>query len=465
MSSLALMAAIAATTQPVFIDRPCADQSLAKIARCGSVEVSEDRALPGGRRIRLNVILFQATSPKPHLPPLFDIDGGPGLPVTKNAGFYATDGAAYRARRDIVMIDQRGTGGSSPLACPELGTPETAYRPMFPVDAVTRCRNALETTADLTRYLTHDAVTDLDSVRAALGYDRIDLFGLSYGTTVALRYLATHPTRVRAAVLMGVAPPTAMPPASHATAAERAIRLLFAECEADAACSKAFRPAEDFDRALAMLRTGKAKLSPEIFAEKIRSMMYQPATARRIPWIVHRAAIGDLEPFYEATRPRGPSPFFDGMFLSVTCSEGLALMDYEAAAKAARATRFGDYRLRRQRAACAAWTVGKAAPDFLKPVDSSAAVLLVSGGLDPVTPPDWAETVARSLPRARHFVIPASGHVFDGLSGIDTCFDPLVLKFLETADLAALDATCLSTMRAPPFKTGPNSGSAAPQSH
>lgn len=463
MSFLALVAATVATTLPVFVDQPCADQSLAKIARCGSVEVPENRALTDGRRIRLNVIVLKATAPKPHLPPLFDIDGGPGLAVTKNAGFYAADGAAYRARRDIVMIDQRGTGLSNPLACPELGTPQTVYQPMFPTDAVARCRKSLEAKADLTRYLTHDAVADLDAVRAALGHERIDLSGLSYGSTVALRYLGTHPTRVRAAVLMGVAPPTAMPPASHATAGERAIRLLFAECEADPACARAFDPAADFERALAMLRRGKDKLSPEIFAERLRSMMYQPATARHIPWIVNRAAAGDLAPFYEATRPRGPSPFFDGMFLSVTCSEGLALMDFGAATKAARATRFGDYRLRRQRAACAAWNVGKAAPDFLAPVNTTAAVLLISGGLDPVTPPEWAEAVARSLPRARHLIIPASGHIFDGLSGIDTCFDPLLLKFLDTADLAALDPACLTTMRAPPFKTAPESGPAARQ--
>lgn len=451
------------TAQQVFVDQPCAEQSLAKIARCGSVEVPENRALPAGRRIKLNVILFKATSPKPHHPPLFDIDGGPGLPVTKNAGFYATDGAAYRARREIVMIDQRGTGGSHPLACPELGAPETTYQPMFPADAVARCRKALESKADVTRYLTHHAVADLDSVRAALGYEQIDLFGLSYGTTVALRYLATHPARVRAAVLMGVAPPSAMPPANHATAAERAIELLFAQCEADAACARAFNPGEDIDRALAMLRGAKSQLSAEIFAEKLRSMMYQPATARHIPWIVNRAAAGDLAPFYDATRPRGQSPFFDGMFLSVTCAEALALMDFGAATKAARATRFGDYRLRRQRQACAAWNVGKAAPDFLAPVETLAAVLLISGGLDPVTPPEWAEAVARSLPRARHLIIPASGHIFDGLSGVDTCFDPLVRKFLDTADLAALNPDCLSTMQPPPFKTGPDPGPAARQ--
>ncbi len=141
------------------------------------------------------------------------------------------------------------------------------------------------------------------------------------------------------------------------------------------------------------------------------------------------------------------------MFLSVTCAEALALMDFDAAASASRATRFGDYRLRRQRDACAAWSVGKAAPDFLARVTAPAAVLIVSGGLDPVTPPEWAETVAQSLPNARHLIIPASGHVFDGLSGIDTCFDPLIVKFLDTADARSIDGSCLGDMAPPPFAT------------
>lgn len=448
---LLALAAMLAAAPPMFVEKPCTDPAIAAVARCGTVDVPENRARPRGRRIALNLIILKPVSGKGDLPPLFDIDGGPGLAVTKNAGFYATDGAAYRARREIVMVDQRGTGGSNRLSCPELESPDGAYQPMLPVDAVKRCRKSLEVKADLRRYLTADAVADLEAVRIALGYGRIDLSGLSYGSTVALRYMATYPDQVRAALLMGVAPPTAMPPALHAPAAEGAFRLLDAECKGVAVCGKAFDPLGDFDRAMAGLKT-KGGLAPEVFAEKIRSMMYQPTTARKIPWILNRAAAGDLAPFMAATKPAGPSPFADGMFLSVTCSEGLALMDYNASARAARRTRFGAYRLQRQRAACAAWPIGDAGK-FLGPIKASAAVLMVSGGLDPVTPPAWADALAMSLPRARHIVIPASGHVFDGLSGIDTCLDPLLAKFLETGDPASVDPACLATMQPPPFAT------------
>ncbi|MFC7499858.1 alpha/beta hydrolase [Enterovirga sp. GCM10030262] len=454
MSLLTLLAAtVAAASTPAFSERPCADARLAGLARCGTVRVPEDRAASAGRAIDLNIMILPAAATTPDLPPLFDIDGGPGLPATKNAEFYLTAGGAYRARRAVVLVDQRGTGASSPLNCPGLSASEDAYREMLPPAAVAVCRAALAAGADLTRYGTREAVADLDAVRAALGHDRIDIFALSYGTTVALRYLATHPGRVRAAVLMGTAPADAMPPRHHAPAGERALDLLFEDCAADPACRAAFpSPATDLDRAVAGLASVAGAPSPAIFMEKLRSLMYAPLGARRVPWILHRAAQGDLEPFYAATRPQGPSLLSDGMFLSVTCAEGLALLDYDAAA-AARATRFGDYRLRRQREACALWPRAEVAPDHLAPVETDAAVLFVSGRLDPVTPPDWADQAARRMPHARHIVIPQGGHILGGLSGADTCFDPVILRFYDTADAAALDAACLAEMKAPPFAT------------
>jgi pimeloyl-ACP methyl ester carboxylesterase len=230
------------------------------------------------------------------------------------------------------------------------------------------------------------------------------------------------------------------------------LSLLFARCAADAGCAKSFRPEQELGLALNKLGSIEGAPASSVFLEKFRSLLYQPATAQQIPWVLNRAAGGDLGPFYELTRPRGQSPYYDGMFLSVICSEALTLMDFDKAAAQSRATRFGDYRLQRQREACAAWIAGKAATDFLEPVTSPAKVLLISGGLDPVTPPQLAQQVADTLPSARHVIIPESGHVFDGLSGIDTCFDPMVLKFLDTGDLELIDSACVAEMRPPPFK-------------
>lgn len=451
MSILTLLAA-AATQPPEFVEQPCTDARLAEIARCGTVTVPENRDAPY-RTIALNVTVFEATGPGPHAPPLFDIDGGPGLAVSMHADFYATFGSAYRARRDIVLVDQRGTGGSNPLHCPAISSPDATYTPLYPAEDVTACRTALESNSDLTQYGTDAAVADLDAVRASLGYDKIDLFSLSYGSTVALRYMHKHPQRVRAAVLMGVAPPSARVPSGHAPAGDETLAQLFDLCRGDPACGKAFDPRSDLARARTELAAIPGAPSEDVFMEKLRSLMYQPASARRIPLILNRAASGDLGPFYNATKARGPSPYAYGMGFSVVCPEGMGLLDLPAAMEAARETNFGDYRLRRQQVACSHWPSGEVSADFLDPVASDAAVLLVSGELDPVTPPRWADEVAATLPNSRHIVIPGSGHIFDGMSGVDTCLDLLLVRFLDTGDAAGVDASCIEAMKAPPFVT------------
>lgn len=292
----------------------------------------------------------------------------------------------------------------------------------------------------------------MDAVRSALGYDKIDLSALSYGTTFALRFMATYPNTVRAALLLSVAPTSAMPPRYHAEAGERGLKVLFAECRADPQCSKAYHPDGDLAAAFARLPTIAGAPSREVFMEKLRSLLYFPLTGRTVPYLIHAAAAGDLKPFYDATAQHGPSLFHEGMYLSATCTETMSQFPYAPAAAAARRTRFGDYRLRQQHAACAEWPRGTLPADFFDLPKTNAAVLIVSGALDPVNPPDWGAAVARALPNARQVVIPESAHLFIGLSGIDTCFDPMVLRFFATGDAKHLDARCVAKMRPPPFK-------------
>lgn len=432
---------------PRFEPKACAAPALPRAA-CGSVEVPEDRTRPDGRRIALNVIVLKPTEPA-KLPPLFDIDGGPGLPSTKNLGFYAENGVA-RAR-DVVLVDQRGTGGSNALLCPRL--PSGPAVPMLPLDAVADCRKSLSAKADLRFYGTREAVADLDDVRRALGYRQIDLFGLSYGTTVALRYMHRYPGAVRAAVLMGVAPPDVLPPQHHAVSAQRTLTAIFADCAAQPACHAAF---PDLPAALARARSQArrpgAGLSDELLMERLRALMYQPAGRARLPVLIERAAAGDVSELLKKPAENMASLVADGMFLAVTCGESFPLMDFDAALAASRRTSFGDYRLRRQKAACADWPIVARDPDHLAlPTQTDAAVLLVSGEFDPVTPPDFAESIRGKLRRARHVVIPDGGHIPDGVSGLESCLDPLMIAFLDHADPARLDITCVGAMKGPPY--------------
>ena len=446
MSLLAALSLLAAS--PAIAPRDCA-APLPADARCGTLDVPEDRARPEGRRIALNIVILPSTGPV-RFPPLFDLEGGPGLPATLSIGFFLSDGAAYRVGRDVVLVDQRGTGRSNPLACPELDAPERQYLWLYPDALVEACRARLAANADLTHYGTDEAAADLDAVRTAIGAERIDLVALSYGTTLALRYAALHPERVRAMVLFAAVPPEARPPRNHAPAATRGLGLIVRDCARAPACQQAYpQLGREITPAMTAL---PASLPREVFLEKLRNLMYAPATAARVPLILHRAAAGDLAPFYAATRRSAPTGLADGLYLSITCSESMAGMD-RGATEASMRTPFGNYRLFVQREACRHWPTFTPAPGFFDPPAPATPVLLISGERDPVSPPDWAEAIARRSPHARHLVLPGGGHVLDGMTGVDTCLDPLVVRFLENPDPATLDTACVAAMRPPAFVT------------
>ena len=445
---------------------PAADEELL----CGKLTVFENREKRTGRTIDLNVVVLPALDPKNKEEPVFDLAGGPGAASTDGASFYAKEGKEYRRHRDIVLVDQRGTGKSNGLkAEPDHKSPQDYLTEMYPVDYVKRLRQTLEPRADLTQYTTSIAMDDLDDVRSWLGYDRINLFGLSYGTRAALVYLRQHPDRVRTVTLMGVAPTDLKMPLYHAQAAARALDLLLKECEADAQCHEAFpQIRQDWESVLAQLgrEPPRVQYSPpdksapvtveiqrDIFAEKVRTMMYGEDSARRIPLIVHRAAAGDFGPFLqEAIKPGIPDFIADGMYLSVTCAEDVPFIDQAEAAKLNAGNPFGNYRVFQQTRACGMWPRGKVAADFQEPVSSNVPVLIFSGKLDPVTPPERGAEAAKHLPNSRLVIIPHGGHTLDGLTPAD-CVDRLILQFLHSGDVKSLDTSCVETMAPPPFAT------------
>jgi len=307
------------------------------------------------------------------------------------------------------------------------------------------CAESLSFRADLRQYTTAAAARDIEAIREALGYRRLDINALSYGTTLALRYIADYPDRVRTAVLMGTAPADRMPPRYHAQAAERGLNLLFEACAAEPSCSASYPdPAADLQRAMKQL-DAEARA---VFLEKIRTLLYIPRTSRRVPSILRKAANGDFEALDGGTRGRS---FADGLYLSITCSESMTLMDVNRAVAESDATRFGAYRLRRQRDACNQWPIAAPDPKLLEAPGSDVPVLFISGALDPVTPPEWAAETAARFPAGRHVIVAQGAHVLDGMSGIDTCLDQVVPQFIEKGSAAGIDMTCLQTMQGGPF--------------
>lgn len=432
---------------PLFVAKDCA-ASLAKAgAVCGTVSVPENYAAPDGRRIDLNVIVFRAREPMRERNAQFDLEGGPGFAVTESAGFYATDGESYRQHRDVVLVDMRGTGNSNPLRCEaiEAYSASQDWALLYPPDLVAECATRLSATADLRQYTTEAAAKDIDAVRQALGYPQIDLNALSYGTTLALRYIDDFPQHVRSAVLVGTVPAELTPPRFHATAGAAGLQRIIDACAAESACAARFPHVQD------ELAQALQRMSPEarpVFMEKIRTSLYLPATARRVPLLIHKAAEGDVE---SLRRARNGRPFADGLYLSITCPESMAVMDVDDAIAEANTTVFGSYRLQRQRDACKQWPVASAGRQPPRVRRSDVPLLFLSGAFDPVTPPAWTAEVARGFPRSTQVVVPQGGHVMEGMSGMDTCMDAMILKFVENPSAPAPDSSCVKEMSAGSF--------------
>jgi pimeloyl-ACP methyl ester carboxylesterase len=449
--------------------KPCRLDGIDEELLCGKLTVFENRQTRTGRTIELNVVVLPAFDQKTKAEPLFDLAGGPGASSTGGAAFYAGPGKEYRRRHDVVLVDQRGTGQSNRLSIPQEKTPQYYLSEMYPVDYVREMRHALEQQADLTQYTTSIAMDDLDDVRAWLGYDKINLFGLSYGTRAALVYMRQHPDHVRSAILMGVAPTDLKMPLHHSESAARAMDLLLGECEKDATCHTAFpQIRDDWKNVLTQLEKQRArvqysppgKASPTtveiqrgVFGEKIRTWMYDRDQAARIPLIVHHAAEGDFAPFLQqAIAPSIPDFIADGMYLSVTCAEDVPFIDPEEATKLTADNPFGNYRVFQQTRACGMWPRGEIPADFLEPVRSTAPVLIFSGNMDPVTPPKYAEEVAGFLPNSWHVIIPEAGHGPFGLSD-PGCVDRIAINFMDQGDSKNIDASCVEKMARPPFAT------------
>ena len=446
----ALLLAGPALAAPSFEPRECAASAASAGARCGIVYVPENHARPRGRRIPLNIIVLPATGkPQDAKRAQYDLEGGPGFAVTDFLEFYAGDGAAYRAQRDIVLADMRGTGASNPLRC--AGIEELQNRdpwaPLYPPELVAECAAQLGVANDPAAYSTASAAVDIDLVRRALGYDTLDLNAVSYGTTLALRYIADHPRAVHAAAFMGTVPASRTPPRYHAPAAERALLQVALDCQHDADCrEKTGDMHANLIAAVKQLPQDRPGVG-EVFMEKVRTRLYSPESARGLPALLARAARGDFDGFLR----RGGRDFADGLYLSITCAESLARMDVPRAIAESADTGFGAYRLERQRDACARWPKAKADPHLFDQPSSDVPVLFIAGARDPVSPAEWAAEAARAFRRGKTLDVANGAHVFDGLTGLDTCLDATIIRLFDTGDVAAPDYSCYGSMTPPPF--------------
>jgi pimeloyl-ACP methyl ester carboxylesterase len=459
--------------------RACALPGVDGEARCGTFEVREDRALAAGRRLSLRLVVLPATGADPVADPVVVLTGGPGQAASEGAAREAHELAALRERRAVVLLDQRGTGGSNPLQCtPPFATPLARFLgPPPPPSAIAACREELAARGDLRRYASLDAVADLEELRAAFGWPQVNLVAGSYGTRVALLYMRSFPQRVRVAVLQGVSPPGSANPLPFSRAGQRALDALIAACAADASCRQAFpRFGEQLREVVERLGTKPAvvslpdpaggaaariELTRSLFVSRLHLMLLAGPLAAHLPSLVDSAHRGDYLPFAELALAFGRAiseQIYFGMQLSVSCTEDAPFLVPAAVARETSATLLGSLRVEQLLGYCGEWPRGELPADFTTPVRADVPTLLIAGEVDPVTPTEMARAVAAELPRSRLVVLPGASHVDGG-----ECVRGMVAAFVAGADPRALDDGCLSGLRRPTFVLpAPGGGDASP---
>lgn len=456
---------------------PCRVAGIDAEVRCGVYSVRENRGDPGSRLIPLKIIVLPARTPRPASDPVWLVS--PGGPGTTNSEFLPARmwPSWLRDDRDLVIVDLRGTSGPTRMDCDlsDPAAPDAQYLgTLFPRDRIARCRDALAKALDLHHYTTPIIVGDLDEVRRALGYGKVNLWADSWGTRVVFLWLRTHPETVRSAILEGSAPVSLLNPLPHARTAQDAIDTLFAECQRQPRCHASFPDVRaELDSVVARLRRRPATVRVAgtgpgdsaavpftwpAFGEALRVLMYYPPASQRVPLLVHRAFQGDYRDFAAAAIASNKSlrqALRFGFLLTITCTEDVPRIDPATIERETAHTFLGDTRVREQIAACAGWPRGDLSAHYGDPVRSSVPVFLLSGNADPVAAPALSADAAKYLPNAIHVVAPG-GHAPTG-----PCIDRMERAFLEAASPRAVDTSCVAGMRLPEFQTSEAAGRAS----
>ncbi|MFD0739674.1 alpha/beta hydrolase [Lysobacter koreensis] len=441
-------------------------------AHCATFAVPENRAAPNGRKIALNLAWLPATDKGgATADPVLFLAGGPGQAAAQLAGTVAGPLRDVLKQRDVVFVDQRGTGKSNPLDCQDATGKALTIADDADASAVAtfaaQCAQGLAGKADPRFYTTGEAIADLDAIRAALGAEQVNLIGVSYGTRVAQQYAARYPAHTRAIVLDGVAPNDLVVGGEFARTFERALRLQVQQCQALPSCKARF-PTD----LRAQLRTLKTRLEtapveveyrdPATGASKRDTLnadtvvglthlfSYMPQMAALLPLVLDEAEHGryaSLMSLAQMMNQEVGEQMTRGMQWSVICAEDADRYRADPAdADTVLGSAMGDAFF----AACKSWPTGTRAKNFTTPLQSPVPALLVSGEIDPVTPPAYGERVLKGLPKGRHLVLDGQGHNVLGVG----CMPKLVGQFIEAADAKALDTKCLDAIGyVPPFTT------------
>ena len=448
-------------------DRPDLAQASAIIADalCGKIPVAENPADPDGRQIELNVMLLPATTAVVKPDPIFFLAGGPGQSAVDAGVFVFSRLGKVRRERDVILVDQRGTGDSNGLECafedPEDSFEMTSQQGLaLSVEQMRKCLDALD--AQPAYYTTPIAMDDLNYVREYLGYQDINLIGGSYGTRAGLVYMRQHGETVRSAVLDGLAPTTMQIPSNIAIDAKTAFDKILNDCKAQQNCQAAFPDLEEkFSQLMTRLRTNPEPVSivhsrtgelisgivdATAISNILRTVLYDRTLSTLIPLAIDQAHAGNYQPVASLALVFVPEePVINlGMMASVLCAA-----DMQHVSTGNDTGHFNNQIYDLLEPVCEFWPAGVVPEGYFEPVVSDVPTLLLSGALDPVTPPQYAWKTAETLSNNEHIVVAGVGH------GVMTqgCMPGVIADFIDNPVPSEINAGCTSNLGRKSFFT------------
>ena len=466
---LALLFSTSAAAQPVELEdcRISAGPGMPSMqARCATLARPLDPLGEADGEIELRIAVVPALNLDPEADPLVPLAGGPGQGAVQ---FYTANAAAFervRRDRDILLVDQRGTGQSATMDCEmDDNIVEGQYSIELTVEFTRTCLDQLPHGPRF--FTTSIAVQDLEAVREALGYTRLNLYGVSYGSRVAQHFARQYPESTRTVILDGVAAPQKALGPEIATESQRAVESILARCIEDAECGERFPEIDKtFQRVVRTLTDAPVEIEvphpnhgrPEAltfgrneFAGAIRLLAYSPNSIALIPLLVHEAGEQRYAPLaaqYLMTSISLMDSLSLGMHNSVMCSEDVpfydsATIDYDLL----NASYMGPLQIEALQAICSIWPVGPVDDEFKAPLATELPVLLLSGTADPITPPAWATLAMAEMENATHLIGEHQGHgqIYVG------CVPEIVADFIDAADLSSLDTQCMERSFVMPF--------------
>lgn len=436
--------------------------------KCATLEVSENYQQPTGKKISLNAVILPAMDNSENKTPLFFLAGGPGQAASELASALNKRYSTIRNTRDIVLIDQRGTGKSNPLQCEDtVGMDVYSLAPEdFSAREVTNC--LAEFNNDLSQFNTENAIRDFEQFRIALGYNKINIYGGSYGTRSGLTYLRMFPESLESAVLDSVGP-IEVPIGTFGQSAARSFNLLLAHCIEDSACNTAYpNLRSEFDAVVERLAQSPQKVTiahPRLgtptefvittskFIANLRMQLYSMHTRPLVPLIIHQAYLENYMPLagLVAQMDQGMGMYV-GLTFNIVCNEDIPRVTEQMLAQDAD-NNFGKADSHQGwLTACNIWPKYQPSADFTSPVTVDVPTLILSGNLDPVTPPSNGDYSDKTLAYSRHIVSQYDAHIVASSS----CALKMIAGFLEDKSPEKVDATCLEERPKETFMTNLN---------